>query len=653
MSTSSEVIARDSLVGQFSNPLVEDRGDESGGGVGLCNILVVDDDPGFQRLIQRTLEPGAQVFQELDGGFEFDLENIDAVILDYQLPGADGLTLLAEIRSEYPDIPVLFMTGFGDLEIARRALEAGANEYLPKPFQPDDLRAAISRWVDQFDLVPNRPVDGLIRQKIDDITRETPNFFTAIDRKGREVLARVVRYNVRTVVVEIGREAELGIGEELMNTCLTLGSRSMEVAGARVVKVSVLADRNVVEIELPGIWKIEGYSEDVPTEEISRIITDRGRNLGPQYSRFEQGVLDREKIPEEYRATVTDLVSILQEICDDLESCQSFSDGAGTVERVEFEAGLIEQAQNRFFPAVTHAMDRFERAAESAEEAGMRREFQEFSKRSLYPLLLCSPFISRVIHKPIGVPGDYGILGQILGNPFEGHSLFGRMLNGWVLSSHPAKAYRHRVHLLRKTIDEAIENARQQGERPKILSMASGVAFEVQQYIKNCNGDEEVDFELEDFSMRTLDEARRQFRACRRVSDPEGARVNLCQSSVIDLAKQAKKAREKEGGAVAPGQRYHFVYCAGLFDYLSDRLCRSVTEYLFTLVEPGGVLIVSNYTPVNTLKNFMDFVLDWPLIYRSVDQFGELVSGVGAKDSFRLETDQTGAEVYAIIKKPR
>lgn len=619
--------------------------------VEACQILVVDDDPRLQMLIKRTLEPGARVIQKLDGNSELELDGIDAVLLDYLLPGVDGLSILEKIKSDYPDLPVLFMTGFGDLKIARRALALGASEYLPKPFLPDDLRAAVARWVDDFEERPQKSNGVTIAQRSHRMRNEAENFLTATDQEGHHIKARVLRYNARTVVVEMSLDAVLTLGDELTRTFLTLGNRSMEVAGARVVSVSQLSDRYLVEIELPGIWNIRGYAEDVSPAEISKMNEARGASSEPPYSRFEQGSVDREVIPEEYRITVTDLASILQEIFDDLEVSQSRALIKGDSERVAFEEGLIEQAQSRYFPAVTEAMARFETASEESTKVGMKNEFQAFAKRSLYPFLLCSPFLSRVIHKPIGVPGDYGILGQILGNPYDGHSLFGRMLNGWVLSSHPAVAYRHRVTLLGKTINEAIVNAQENGERPEILSMASGVAFEIQQFIRNCKGDEEVTFQLDDFSASTLEEAKMQYSECRQVVDPPGVITNFQESSVIELANQARAYR---GGEAKPAaKQYHFVYCAGLFDYLSDRLCKRVTDYLYTLVKPGGTLIVSNYTPVNSLKNFMEFVLDWSLVYRSNQQFDELISKTAAKGKFTLETDVTGAEVYAIIKKPK
>ena len=81
-----------------------------------CTILVIDDDPSVQRLIQLTLAPGANVLHELDSKGEMvetlDFDEVDAIVLDYKLPGEDGLNLLKRIRKKYEALPVLFMDRF-------------------------------------------------------------------------------------------------------------------------------------------------------------------------------------------------------------------------------------------------------------------------------------------------------------------------------------------------------------------------------------------------------------------------------------------------------------------------------------------------------------------------------------------------------------
>ncbi len=613
----------------------------------LLQVLVIDDEPAIQRLIQQTLEPNATVLQEFGLSKEteaYPLEEADLVILDYKMPGVDGLDLLHSIRKEHPKLPILFMTGFGDLSIASRAIEAGASEYLPKPFNPDDLRAAVSRWLPEFGTVSRKPADEFVKQSAESILTESQNFLVAYSRDSKEIRGRVVRFNSRAVVVEIPLASEIIPGTELPEAIVTLGSRSMEVANARIQSVSLLVDRALVEIGLSGIWQVEEHEEEELTPDLFA-----GRSDLPNdriYTRFSDGLAERDRIPAEVRAPVLELAYLFQEIADDLNLIQS-KVGEQPSDHLKLEEDLIEDAKARFFPAITEAIGRFEWAAEEAERNGLKEEYERFAQKGLFPHLLCSPFFSRIVEKPIGVPGDYDMLGQMLGNRFQGHSLFARILNGWVLHSHPAKAYRHRVALLNQKIDETIEWSSRLDEEARILSVGSGVAYEVQKFVQDCDDQTKIHFELEDFSRETLEEALRQFDACQQAADPDGVRISFRQSSVIELANQARESRKQE----LPAKRYHLVYCAGLYDYLSDRMCRTVTNYLYDLVEPGGQLIISNFTPSNQLRNLMTFVLDWELIYRTVDHFSALMKKTQLKGNFEIVTDKTGTELYAIAKK--
>lgn len=616
-----------------------------------CTILAIDDDPGLQRLIQQTLASGATVLQELDPIGEYvetlDLDGVDAVILDYKMPGEDGIAVLKKIRNKYSQLPVLFMTGFGDLDIAQEAIAAGANEYFPKPFNPNDLRAVISKWVPSFDATPKRNISPAPSEQtpLHDTT-EIENFLTARDDTETEFRGRVVRYNSRSVVIETSLDRQFKIGTPLEGTCITLGHRSMEVVSALVLHVTELAERQLVEITLPGVWQIEGFKEGTEPEEVAKIIKSREKSTAPLYSRFDQGLIERKIIPESYRATISDVEHILQEFYDDLEPFERFLYQVDTTERTEIEKRMIEYAEGRFFPALTEAMNKFEKAAHQAEKEGIKREFGKYAQKRLYPLMLCSPFLSRVIAKPIGVPGDYGILGQLLGHPYEGHSLYGRMLNAWAITANPSAAYRFRIDLLGQAINETVEKAVKEGRRAKILSMASGVAYEVQRFVMNPVPNPQVDFELVDFSNRTLLEAKKQFSTCQKVYDPNNIDITLRHGSVIDLAKQTKRSLDD----TETGQ-YDLVYCAGLFDYLSGRMCSNIVSYLYDLAKPGGKMVVSNYTPQNALRYFMGVVLDWELIHRTPEEFDALMKTTSARDNFKIVEDHTRTELYAIANK--
>ena len=80
----------------------------------------------------------------------------------------------------------------------------------------------------------------------------------------------------------------------------------------------------------------------------------------------------------------------------------------------------------------------------------------------------------------------------------------------------------------------------------------------------------------------------------------------------------------KDAAKAGAGPKYDLVYCAGLFDYLSDQVCKRLMTYLYDLVAPGGLLIATNVSTSNPSRNWMEYVLDWHLIYRSARQLSSL-----------------------------
>lgn len=112
-----------------------------------ASILVVDDEENLRRtlalILQRegyTVETAASVKEArvcLEAG-AFDL-----VFLDLRLPDASGLTLLPEMRSQYPDMPVMILTAHDKLGAALEAVRNGARDYLLKPVDPPILIARV------------------------------------------------------------------------------------------------------------------------------------------------------------------------------------------------------------------------------------------------------------------------------------------------------------------------------------------------------------------------------------------------------------------------------------------------------------------------------------------------------------------------------
>jgi DNA-binding response OmpR family regulator len=115
---------------------------------GSHRILVLDDDPSLLRAIRLTLVlEGFEVETAVDGvlGLELLADNgFSLVVLDLQMPRMNGSTFFQELRSLGYEMPVLILSAYG-AEVARQ--ELGANGAIAKPFDPEDLVAAIRRLI--------------------------------------------------------------------------------------------------------------------------------------------------------------------------------------------------------------------------------------------------------------------------------------------------------------------------------------------------------------------------------------------------------------------------------------------------------------------------------------------------------------------------
>ncbi len=112
-------------------------------------ILLVEDDPALREALADTLGLGGYDYRAVDGAEAalalLSQETFSLVVSDVNMPGMDGHALLATIRARYPQLPVLLMTAYGDVERAVEAMRQGAVDYLVKPFEPRRLLGLVSR----------------------------------------------------------------------------------------------------------------------------------------------------------------------------------------------------------------------------------------------------------------------------------------------------------------------------------------------------------------------------------------------------------------------------------------------------------------------------------------------------------------------------
>jgi FixJ family two-component response regulator len=149
-------------------------------------VFVVDDDPSIREAIESLVKLAGLRVEAFGSAQEFlrnerpDLPG--CVVLDVELPGLSGLDLQRELAAHGIKLPIIFITGYGDIPMSVRAMKAGATEFLTKPFRDQDLLDAIQQALER---------DRDARQHSSE-TAGLRKRFDALTSREREVMSLVV-----------------------------------------------------------------------------------------------------------------------------------------------------------------------------------------------------------------------------------------------------------------------------------------------------------------------------------------------------------------------------------------------------------------------------------------------------------------------------
>ncbi len=118
-----------------------------------ARVLVVDDEEVVLKSCARILAGGAFEVDTTTNGPDalrrVDEHHYDLIILDIMMPEMDGLEVLQRVKETHPDIDVVMITGLSQIDVAVRAMKLGALDYLPKPFDPDQLKLVLERALER------------------------------------------------------------------------------------------------------------------------------------------------------------------------------------------------------------------------------------------------------------------------------------------------------------------------------------------------------------------------------------------------------------------------------------------------------------------------------------------------------------------------
>ena len=450
----------------------------------------------------------------------------------------------------------------------------------------------------------------------------------------RAQLARLTRYQV---VLEIyNPPVALRMSEVLADFKIMIRDRLCYL-GKGVI-------RNIISAGLTQVCDVtlqESAWQDVDVG----LLVSRNGALARQFGDF---VAEWQKlywIAADYKVIVADMHTFFSELRLWCEQVELGIRTSVSIDRSRVEREIAGELSQVVIPLLNTLFEKFEVIACKMDQ-DQAATHASYMRRQLHPLVMPAPFAHRTFHKPLGYAGDHEMINMIARNGFEGDSLFAKVINRWFIHRPPAIAHRNRlVYLAQKLVDEAARAARS-GRRARFFNLGCGPAWEIQLFLANHELSSNTEFLLLDFNEEALQCVRAAVAEIRQ-QHSRHAEFKFVKKSVHQILKEGAKTPE-----TANLNKYDLVYCAGLFDYLSDQVCSRLTNIMYDLVAPGGLLIVTNVEPANPSRHGMEHLLDWHLNYRRVGDMAALKPSGASTEETRIYADDTGVNVFLEVRKP-
>ena len=340
----------------------------------------------------------------------------------------------------------------------------------------------------------------------------------------------------------------------------------------------------------------------------------------------------------EYTANLTYDLNVYKDLFDQVD--QQISGEPEDVKKV-ISKSMIDIEGRKFMVFLDEKLSELEQLVSGYSTIEHERHGFYFRKQ-LWNLITTSPIMIRTNLKPRGYAGDFEMMRMIYENNYCGDTIFGMLMHKHPVEHAGAKAVRTRRKLIAQSFYEIEKSKKWQGEQKiRILSVACGPAYELQDISVNSENHRRFQFTLLDQDPEALDAAKQQVQ---NIEKHFGIKLDTqyLNESVRTML-TTRDISEKWGS-------FNFVYSMGLFDYLTPPAARVVLKKLFELLKPGGEMIIGNFHVSNPSRAYMEYWLDWVLYYRTEEEFMSLLSDEpAAKCSVFFEN--TGSQMFLHVKK--
>src|ERR1700723_4756404 len=184
-------------------------------------VLVIDDDPGLRASVGRLLQSlglDAHLFASIPDFLKSDPpDGATCLVLDVRLPGQSGLDFQRELAAANRELPIIFITGHGDIPMTVRAMKAGAVEFLTKPFRDQELLDSVGIALER----------DRARREQDNTVHDVKDHFKSLTPREQEVMGFVTAGLMNKQIA-----AKLGVSEITVkghrgNAMKKMGARSL------------------------------------------------------------------------------------------------------------------------------------------------------------------------------------------------------------------------------------------------------------------------------------------------------------------------------------------------------------------------------------------------------------------------------------------
>lgn len=470
------------------------------------------------------------------------------------------------------------------------------------------------------------------------VENENDSIVVCENSQGVTVRATLLRMTRYTVSFEVYNPYSILQLSEVLSSFRIIVSGKILYSGRGIV--SNMVNTGIVLVCEASLNEDNWLDVDLlsPANQVERLTCDFERLLG-EWAKVE-------RVTPEMKVIVSDMQTLLTDMRRWLEQVELAIRSSLPGERTKLELAIIEKLNGLIIPVTKDIFERFEQIAGSVAEDAIAVH-RAYARRQMHPLILCSPFVHRVYSKPLGYAGDYEMVNMILRDSVEGSSLFAKMVNNYFVAAAPAEAHRNRIVYLTEMLSKVTLKRSKEGLTTKIFNLGCGPAKEVQKFLTYDDLSDLAEFSLLDFNDETLELTGRILSDIK-MKHRRSTRLNMIKRSVHQILKEGAKIGDTDAGGL-----YDIVYCAGLFDYLSDRICKRLMEIFYDMLAPGGLLVATNVDASNPDRLKMEYLLDWHLIYRTGEQLKNLAPKESLPNNCHVVSDITGVNAFVEVRKPK